>query len=126
MWQTGRRDAGFTLAELVIVVLIVGLLAALAVPNVSGAIMRAKETALLENLRVMRGAIDDYHADKAAYPETLSVLVDQRYISAIPDDPVAGEDTPWLLVFDLEAGGVRDIKSAADGVGSNGIAYREW
>ena len=126
MWQTGRRDAGFTLAELVIVVLIVGLLAALAVPNVSGAIMRAKETALLENLRVMRNAIDDYHADKAAYPETLSDLVTQRYITAIPDDPVAGEDTPWFLIYDLDQGGVHDVRSAADGVGSNGIAYREW
>ena len=126
MWPTGKRDAGFTLAELVIVVLIVGLLAALAVPNVSGAIMRAKETALLENLRVMRSAIDDYHADKAAYPEKLSDLVTQRYITAIPDDPVAGKDTPWFLVYDLDQGGVQDVRSAADGVGTNGIAYREW
>lgn len=124
--RTGKRDAGFTLVELVIVLFIVGLLAALAVPSVSGAMARAQEAALLENLTVMRRAIDDYHADTGNYPETLQILADQNYISFVPIDPIAGEDVSWIIIQDLAVGGVSDVRSGAAGTGANGVAYREW
>jgi prepilin-type N-terminal cleavage/methylation domain-containing protein len=124
--RTGRRDAGFTLVELVIVLFIVGLLAAIAVPSVSGALTRAQEAALTENLTVMRRAIGDYHADKGIYPETLQALAEARYISFVPVDPIAGEDVSWVVIQDLDLGGVRDVRSAASGNGANGVAYQEW
>ncbi|WP_181868901.1 type II secretion system protein [Yoonia sediminilitoris] len=124
--RIGRRDAGFTLIELVVVLFIVGLLAAIAVPSVSGALVRAREAALIENLSVMRRAIDDYRGDLGLYPPDLGTLAEARYISIVPDDPVAGEDVDWLVIEDQDEGGVRDVRSAATGVGTNGVAYREW
>lgn len=121
----GRREAGYTMAELLIVLLIVGLIAALAVPNIGGAVKRAEETALRENLAVMRKALDDYIADRGAGPDDLSDLVDQNYVRFIPDDPVAGPDTPWRLVTD-DQGDIVDIRSGSDERGSNETPYSEW
>ena len=124
--RTGKGDAGFTLAELLVVLVLVSLLAALAVPTVSGSVMRARETALTENLHVMRRAIDDFQADRGEYPDTLQDLAEARYISFVPDDPVAGEDAGWGLSLAPDDGGIEDIYSNAEGIGSNGIAYRSW
>ena len=124
--RAGRRgEAGYTMAELLIVLMIVGLIAALAVPNIGGAVKRAEETALRENLAVMRQALDDYVADRGAGPDMLSDLVEQKYVRFIPDDPVAGPDAPWRLVTD-DAGDIVDIHSSSDERGSNDKPYSEW
>lgn len=112
--------------ELVVVLFIVGLLAAIAIPNVSGSLTRAREAALVENLSVMRRAIDDYYGDKGVYPESLSVLVEERYIQFIPKDPVADNERDWTIEIDQTAGGLRDVRSTASGIGSNGVSYNAW
>ena len=124
--RTGRREAGFTLMELVVVLFIVALLAALAVPSVSRSLKRAEETALEQNLSVMRQAIDDYRADRAEWPENLSDLVEARYIRFIPEDPVAGEDVPWAVVGAEDGSGIADIRSTSSEIGLNGVAYNQW
>lgn len=120
-----RREAGYTMAELLIVLMIVGLIAALAVPNIGGAVKRAEETALRENLAVMRKALDDHLADRGAGPEQLSELVALKYLRFIPDDPVGGPDTPWRLVTNDE-GGIINVHSGSDERGSNEVPYSEW
>ena len=121
----GKCESGFTVAELLVVLLIIGLIAAVAVPNVSGAIQRAEEAALRENLQVMRRALDDYFVDKGAYPTELGALVDGRYIRFVPDDPVAGRDAGWALVTD-DDGGILDVISASNKLGSDDVPYNEW
>ncbi len=125
--RTGKKgsEAGYTMAELLIVLMIVGLIAAIAVPNIGGSVKRAEETALRENLQVMRKALDDYIADRGVGPDALSDLVDQSYVRFIPDDPVAGVDTPWRLVTN-ELGDIIDIRSGSDERGSNETPYSEW
>ena len=120
-----RGEAGYTMAELLIVLMIVGLIAALAVPNIGGAVKRAEETALRENLAVMRRALDDYIADRGAGPDALTDLVEQKYVRFIPDDPVADPGAPWRLVTD-EAGDIVNIHSSSDARGSNDTPYSEW
>ena len=122
---SGKREGGFTVAELLVVLLIIGLIAAIAVPNVSGAITRAKETALLENLSVMRQALDDYFADKGAYPGDLNALVEQRYIRFIPDDPVSDAGVAWETITG-EGGTVMNVQSSSEEVGTNEVPYSEW
>lgn len=129
--RTGRvgahaREAGFTMIELVVVLFIVALLAALAVPNVSAGLKRAKETALRQNLAVMREAIDDYRADRATWPDSLEVLVADRYIRFIPEDPLAGEQAGWVVIEDPTEGGVVNVRSTAEGIGIDGVPYAEW
>lgn len=125
-FRTGRRgEAGFTLMELVLVLFIISLLAALAIPNVSRSLTRAKESALSQNLAVMRTAIDDYRADRAEWPASLTALVDERYIRFVPEDPVA-DGEGWVVVTAPEEPGVADVRSASTKIGLNGIAYSEW
>ena len=102
-----------------------GLLAAIAVPSVQGAITRAEEAALREDLSVMRRALDDHFADTGAYPEDLETLVERRYLRFVPDDPVAPEGAGWDVV-EGEEGGVADVRSTSAAPGTDGRPYAEW
>jgi type II secretory pathway pseudopilin PulG len=104
---------------------ILGLLAAVAAPQLMGVVTRAEEAALRENLSVMRRALDDHFADTGGYPEDLATLVERRYIRFVPDDPVAPEDAGWDVVAHDE-GGVADIRSTSDEPGTDGRPYSEW
>jgi len=123
---------GYTLLELMIVVAIVGILVALAIPNFQQSAMKAKETALKQNLFTMRAVIDQYYADRGDYPDTLEALVEAKYLRAIPVDPLTKSSTTWTEIYEeLEEGddssaGVYDIKSGSDEVARDGTPYKEW
>lgn len=116
---------GFTLIELLVVMAVVSLLIAIAMPRFSDALDRSKETALRENLRVIRVTLDQFFADKGRYPETLDELVDLRYLRAVPVDPVTESDRTWLTVppKDGERRGVADVKSGASGSTRKGQTF---
>ena len=86
---------------------------------------RAREAALRENLQVMRRALDDYFADKAAYPESLDALVDERYLRFVPEDPVAGTGAGWRAETN-DAGGIVDVRSTSNERGTDETPYSEW
>jgi general secretion pathway protein G len=122
----GRRaSAGFTLLEMVLVLAIVGILAAIVTPSVMSAFTRAREATLQQDLKIMRKLIDDYYGDKGAYPPSLKTLVEQGYMRAIPPDPLNGGKTQWRAEIAKE-GGVSDVRSLAAGRGLNGVAYSDW
>lgn len=120
---------GFTLMELLLVLALVALLASLSAPMVNNSIVRARESALKEDLYIMRKAIDDYYADVGAYPNELSLLVEKRYLRRIPTDPFTDRTDSWVLVRDESEGssnGIMDVLSGAEGEGQAGGPYREW
>jgi general secretion pathway protein G len=86
----GRR--GFTLIELLVVLSIIALLLTLAVPRYFHSIDTSKEAVLSENLHIVRETIDKFYGDKGRYPESLEELVSERYLRALPHDPVTGSD----------------------------------
>ncbi len=125
---------GFTLIELLIVMTIIGILAAITVPSYKRYTIKAREAVLMEDLYVMRQAIDAYFADKAKYPDSLEELAEQKYLRDVPRDPFTERTDSWVVVppeplpdsGDLAEGGVFDVRSGSNLVGLNGVPYRDW
>jgi general secretion pathway protein G len=88
------RGQGFTLIELLVVLSIIALLLTLAVPRYFNSIDVAKEAVLRENLHLVRETIDKFYADKGRYPESLDELVSEKYLRALPYDPITGSSLP--------------------------------
>ena len=108
MKRNQKRQKGFTLIELIVVVTIIGILAGIAVVNVKNAQRKAQEAALRDDLHELRKAIDDFYADKQRYPADLQELV-PSYLRKIPNDPIT-KQPDWETVQDQPA----DPDQAAD------------
>ncbi len=123
-----RTKHGFTLVELMVVMAIIALLLALAMPRYFKHLETARETILKQDLAVMRDAIDKYHGDRGRYPDSLDELVSERYLRALPVDPITEHPDTWQMVAPSgdEAGAVYDIKSGAPGTARDGSAYADW
>jgi general secretion pathway protein G len=127
-----RAAAGFTLIELITVVALVAILAAIALPNYRVAIIQSREAVLKENLYRMRDLIDQYYLDKGVYPPSLETLVEEGYLRKLPEDPFT-RTADWAPVFSEpdpdrpgEPPGVYDVKSASELVSLAGTPYNEW
>lgn len=122
-----RLQKAFTLIELLVVLAIVATLLSLAAPRYFQHVERSKEAVLRENLATMRDAIDQYHADKGIWPESLAKLADDRYLRDVPIDPITERADTWLVAPPAEGGeGIYEVRSGAEGVALDGTAYAEW
>lgn len=123
-----RRIYGFTLIELIVVMLIISLLMTLAVPRYFNSVQKSKDAVLRENLLLMRDSLDKYYGDKGRYPDALEDLVKQKYLRNIPRDPITESAETWEIVppADPDKGGVYDVHSGAAGSAADGSAYKEW
>jgi general secretion pathway protein G len=125
--RTQHRN-GFTLIELLVAMTIIALLLSIVVPRYFNSVGKAEEAVLKEDLSLMREALDKYHADTGAYPDTLDDLVGKKYLRKIPVDPITQSAAAWILIppANTEKGAIYDIKSGAPGVAKDGTAYADW
>jgi general secretion pathway protein G len=120
------QTKGFTLIELLIVVSIIGILATLAVPGYQASVIKAREAALRQDLFTIRDVLDQHRADQGKYPSSLQTLVSAGYLRAIPKDPFTNSATSWQEMSDAAEGGIFDIFSGSEYVGTNGTPYNRW
>src|SRR5580698_647020 len=126
-------EQGFTLLELMIVMVVIGILAAIAIPSYTSSIRNAKEADLREDLHTMRSAIDSYTVDKQKAPQSLDDLVQAGYLKVMPVDPFTGTSDSWmpdssdtLMDIDETAGGINNVHSGAQGIATDGSSYNTW
>lgn len=126
--------AGFTLIEVLVVMLIITILAGISVGIYNNSITRAREATLKQQLLEMRDAMDRYYADKNKWPASLETLVEEKYIRAVPVDPITNSASTWQTTIgepdpsnpSAEAG-ISDVHSGADQVSPlTNTPYSEW
>ena len=128
-----RSEQGFTLLELMIVMVVIGLLAAIAIPSYTNNIRNAKEAVLKEDLHTMRTAIDSYTVDKQKAPQSLDDLVQEGYLKTMPVDPFTKRSDTWVPVeddsmtnIDQTQSGIDDVHSGSQQTASDGTSYSTW
>jgi general secretion pathway protein G len=124
---------GYTLIEMIIVMAIISVLVAIAVPMYQKSVLRTKESLLKNNLFTLRTVIDEYTFDKQKAPQTLQDLVDQGYLRTVPLDPMTGNSQSWRVIMedsissvDQTAPGIYDVRSGSDKRSLEGTSYSEW
>ena len=128
-----RSPRGFTLIEILVVMVIITILAGISVAMYGNGITKSKEAVLLQDLKEMREAIDAYHADKNKFPPSLDALAAEKYIREVPKDPITNavdwqttpsEPDPSNPQDEL---GIGDVHSASSDISPfTSTPYSEW
>lgn len=139
------RQRGFTLMELLIVIIVIAVLAAIALPRFINSGLRSKEASLKSDLKIYRNAVQLFLNDTGAYPATLAALsattapasgldsagsvktitsTDWKgpYIDSIMSDPVSSNSFNYAVT----SPNVGKVTSSASGNGTDGTAYSGW
>ena len=140
-----RMKKGFTLVEVLVVVVVIAILAAVVLPKFVNSGLRSKESALRSDLKLSRNAVEMFHNDCDAWPNSLADLavttapangVDDSgnskaiiaanwkgpYVAAVEVDPVSGN----ALTYSKTAGSVGKVTASATGNDSSGVAYSTY
>jgi len=128
-----RREFGFTLVELMIVMAIIVILIGIAVPYYQKSVLRARESVLRKNLFTLRQVIDEYAYDRQKAPQSLNDLVSDGYLRSVPVDPMTGNNQSWQVIMEdpntsasQNEPGIFDVRSGSDKVSLDGTKYGDW
>jgi|ERR1700721_495190 len=126
-----KARRGFTLIELVVVISMILVLLAIALPMYNQSILRAKEAKLHQNLTTLNKVIQEYSLDKKHAPQSLEDLV-PGYLKFIPDD-ITGKNDTWKTdqeesqdAWDPNQTGIVGVHSGSDELSSDGTPYSSW
>ncbi len=128
--EPGHR--GFTLLEMMVVISMILILLAMAMPIYSQSVNRAREDAFRDSLLTLNQMIFQYTMDKQKPPQSLEDLRSAGYIQEVPKDItgsttwVTEDDPPAILSLYQTETGIYGVHSASSKIGSNGKPYSEW
>jgi general secretion pathway protein G len=124
-------DRGFTLIEMVVVMFVIMIILAIAVPNYTHSVLLAREATLHQNLATLNKAIQEYSLDKKQAPQSLEDLV-PGYIKFVPDD-ITGRTDTWKTdpedsddAWDPNQIGIKSVHSGSDETSTRGDTYSTW
>lgn len=130
--KLAARHRGFTLIEMIIVISMILVLLAVALPIYNQSITRAREATLRQNLHTLNKLIDQYSLDKKKAPQSLDDLVQAGYLKLIPND-ITGKNDTWKTdpedpqnCMDQNQCGIGGVHSGSDATSSDGTAYSSW
>ncbi len=129
---TGRRNRGWTLIEMMIVISLILILVSIALPVYNRSILRAKEGVLKQDLFTLRQVIDQYTLDKKKAPQALDDIVTAGYLKSVPKDPFTNEAN-WTVdqeeateAVDQQEPGIIDVHSSSGLTATDGTLYSSW
>lgn len=145
LMERAKRRKGFTLVELLVVIVVLAVLAAIVLPKFMNSSKRSKESALRSDLKLIRNAISLFQADCGCFPKTLADLAAASapakgldsagadatitgsdwhgpYLQEVPKDPTDGSD----FVYSTASPTVGKVSSDTAGNGLDGTAYTNW
>jgi general secretion pathway protein G len=133
-FRKSKASRGFTLIEMLIVISVIMILVAVAIPAYRTSLVRARESVLRQNLFTLRSLISQYTLDKQKAPQGLEDLIQGGYLKQIPNDPITGkadwtadqEDQTIMSPDQTDAGGIDDVHSSSTATSSDGSAYNTW
>ncbi len=123
-----KFNNGFTLLELLIVIIIIGLLALVIVPNLLSGPARARDSQRKADMRTIKTALESYYNDNNSYPTSLQVLTEGTtpYLKTLPTDPktkqvyvyttTGNPPSNYLLKVTLESSGDKEAKSGTTNI----------
>ena len=123
---------GFSMLELMVVITIMMIIMAIAVPAYQHHIIESREAVLKQNLYTLDNVIEQYRLDKGQSPQNLDDLVTAGYMHQLPADPMTGKADWTTEQEDLETAvdpqqpGISRVHSASAGTALNGEAYSTW
>ena len=130
--RSAQGNRGFTLIEMMVVMSIILILLAIAVPLYSQSMNHARETNLRQNLETLNKVISQYTLDKKKAPQSLGDLVSSRYIEFIPED-ITGRSDTWAMepedpqkAWDPNQPGIGFVHSGSNETSSEGTPYSSW
>lgn len=141
----GRNRYGFTLVELLVVIVVLAVLAAIVLPKFMNSGTRSKESALKSDLKLLRSQVSMFQADTGSFPKTLADLAATSaplkgldssgaevsitssdwhgpYIDSVPKDPITKAD----FTYGTTSPDVGKVTSSSTATSSEGTAYNTW